>query len=185
VILIDQGGATTRATHTFTLTLPWGAPVSLRRIHVEQPTGVDALPILTPPLGDESSAALAARPKLVAFGDAITMGWCAEQGYPHHLAALNGWRAVNLGLVGATVRAEDGAVIGRQHADLIVLLVGGGEWDACTTPDVSDTYRQLLAGVRPVVARGQAVRGRRRHHAGRHATTDWIGCRGCTASGRR
>ena len=40
VILMDQGAATTtHTTHTYTLTMPWGAPVALRRVHLEHPDG--------------------------------------------------------------------------------------------------------------------------------------------------
>ena len=148
--LIDQGDSPTYAEHMYTLTLPWGAPVSLRRVHLEHPTGVDTMPSFTSPLSD--GAAHAHKPKLVAFGDAITMGWCATTGYPQRLAALNGWAALNLGLVGEGVQPSHGAAIGQQNADVVVLMLGASVWDACNAPDVSQSYRELVANIRSTMA---------------------------------
>ena len=163
LVLMDQGDASVAAAHTYTLVLPWGAPVDLKRVHVEHPTGVSELPRLFPPIADATAslaavgasaaerrlAAAAARaPKYVAYGDAATIGWCAELGYPSLLASLNGWNAVNLGLVGGLVEPAHGSALAGQGADLISILLGASEWDACKNSDVGAPFAALLATIR-------------------------------------
>lgn len=107
LVVMDQAHAAKQATHLYTLTLPWGAPVSLKRIHLEHPSGIDELPSLLEPPG--SSHAI---PKYVAYGDAATLGWCSSLGYPSAIARLNGWISVNLGVAEARVQPEHGVAIG-------------------------------------------------------------------------
>lgn len=144
----DHGHGTGKASaHRYRLTLPWGSPVDLKRIHVEHPPEVEAMPqLLDLPLRTLGAGA----PRWVAYGDAATLGWCAQEGYPTLLAERNGWIALNLGLAGAQVQPEYGEAIGRLGGDLITISVGAGEWDACRNADVTAAYTELLSGVRRV-----------------------------------
>lgn len=145
--LMDQGSVSSTQTHRYRLTLPWGSPVDLKRIHVEHSPDVTDVPRLAslPAAELRQSAA-----RWVAYGDAATLGWCSEVAYPTLLAERNGWVAVNLGMAGTLVQPEDGEAIGKAGGDLVTLLVGAGEWDACRHADVTASYTLLLANVRRV-----------------------------------
>ncbi len=138
------GGGIGPRPRTYTLLLPWGAAVDLKRIHLEHPVGTEARPTVyaLPPS--------APTPKLVAYGDSSVAGWCAVTGYPHELAALNGWASVNVGIAGARIVPEDGAALGALGGQLLTLHLGASEWDACEAADVADAFGSLVRGVRAV-----------------------------------
>ena len=92
---------------TYALVLPWGAPVQLKRLHLEHAAGVTEVPRLydipSPP----------DRVKYTAYGDEVTAGWCAPRSYAQLLAELNGWSVLNLGVAGGMIASEHGTTIGR------------------------------------------------------------------------
>eukprot|EP00965_Chrysotila_dentata_P095210 3147261-Pleurochrysis_carterae.AAC.2 len=112
--------------HAYSLHMPWGAVVDLKRVHLETVAGATKRPtVFDGKLLPQSAA------RYVAYGDSITTGWCAPIGYPHMLGELNGWEAVNLGVVGAGVVPEHADAIGRLGADIITIMVGASEWVMC------------------------------------------------------
>lgn len=147
--LMDQGEPRTRWVE-YTLVLPWGAPVDLKRVRAEHAADEPRLPsVLAQPPPPS-------RPRYVAYGDASTAGWCAPTGYPHMLAELNGWSAVNLGVVQARVTPGHGASVAAQRPDIVTILIGATEWQACATPDITAQLEGLLAAARGSAPAGSA-----------------------------
>ena len=131
---------------TYTLLLPWGAPVQLKRLHLEHAAGVEVMPLLydvpTP----------AERVKFTAYGDETTAGWCASRSYAQLLGQINDWSVTNLGVAGGRVTSEHGTTIGRQRGQIATIMLGNNEWDACVA-DVTAAFSALLKALREVQPR--------------------------------
>ena len=128
---------------TLTLRLPWGAPVDLKRVLLEtlpaELTPPQLLPLPPPPTV-----------RLVAMGDSITAGWCdlsTGGAYPRQLAEAHGWDHTNLGVAGAGIVAAHGTAAARLKADLLTIMLGVEEWQACAYA-LAEPMTQLLAAIR-------------------------------------
>jgi len=128
---------------TLTLRLPWGAPVDLKRVLLEtlpaELTPPQLLPLPPPPTV-----------RLVAMGDSITAGWCdlsTGGAYPRQLAEAHGWDHTNLGVAGAGIVVAHGTAAARLKADLLTIMLGVEEWQACAY-DLTEPMTQLLAAIR-------------------------------------
>jgi lysophospholipase L1-like esterase len=95
------------------------------------------------------------RLRYVAYGDSITQGFTAThigKTYAFQLAAALDGELINLAIAGRRTHAEDGEVIGRQHADLITVLMGGNDWQGGIEPE---SYQREMRGLLTAIRRQQ------------------------------
>lgn len=151
VKLIDFTGMQTATQRQLEVVMPWGGEVQLRGFSL----CCNSPSLQRPPASPQF--------RFVAYGDSITQGFCANTPYPEVLGRINHWNALNLGIGGMRTTPQHGAVLGRLHADLVLVWIGTNDWwGSC---DVTVGVRRTIAGLRsqnstlPVVIVTMLVRG--------------------------
>jgi len=127
--------------HVYKLFLPWCAVVSFRGLTLESaadapPTQLMELPPAPPRL------------RYAAWGDSITHGWCGNESYPGHIARINNWEAVNLGIQGLSLIDGLGNGIAAVGADLITLMIGANDCSMNGLGGFGSRMHELLRTIR-------------------------------------
>lgn len=93
----------------------------------------------------------------LACGDSITHGFHAStplHTYPAVLAAAKGWEALNAGVGGRCIEADDGAILAGIPADLVTILLGYNDYNhqrdpALSAANLTQMLRALRSGGTP------------------------------------